>query len=225
MALMKPRVLVIDDDLSLLEAYTVLLDDEFQVYTAATGEEGIALVQRKDIDVLLLDLRLPGMDGLTVLCQLKTLTPSLEILIVTAVDDVRMAVEALRGGAADYLVKPVDNEVLLVKLRQLAAHDGWRGTFVRPVWAARPLLLGMFIGRSAAMHQLVETIQDIADTDATVLITGETGVGKELVAHVIHQQSLRRQGPFVAVNCATLTAALAASELFGHEYGCPPQKN
>ena len=118
---LRPRVLIIDDHYGLREAYTVLLEEEFCVSTAATGEEGLALLQREDVDVVLLDFRLPGMDGLEVLRQIKATAVQATVLMLTAVNEARLALDALRHGAADYLVKPVDNTDLLARLRQATA--------------------------------------------------------------------------------------------------------
>ncbi len=211
-------VLIIDDDPSLREAYTVLLNDEFHVHTAATGEEGLACLHREDIDLLLLDLRLPAMDGLEVLRRVKALDARVAVIVITARDEARLAVEAFKLAVAEYLVKPFDIEPTLELLRRTLAHrpalpDARRGLAEGPP----PPPLDGLVGQSPPMRQLLTLLTRVAETDATVLIQGETGVGKELVARALHQQSRRRAGPWVALNGAAITASLAESTLFGHE--------
>ena len=216
----QPRVLIIDDDAGLLEAYTVLLEEEFRVYTVASGQAGLALFQHEDIDVVLLDIRLPDIDGMEVLRQLKAIDPDPEVLMLTALNDARLAVEALREGATDYLIKPVNNEDLLSRLRYSTTQ---RRLHQEPL--AAPITMPpshapkTFIGRSPAIRQLLATVRRVAATDATVLIIGETGVGKELIARTVHDHSHRRTNPFVAVNCAAIAESLAESEFLGHERG------
>jgi len=215
-----PGVLIIDDDAHLLESYTVLLEDEFQVYTATTGEEGLAYLQRETIGLVLLDLRLPTMDGLEVLRRVKTIDATVPVIVITAVDEVRRAAEAFKLGAREYLVKPLDVTCMLEVIRGAVASPLYHGRSpVTPVETGVPLAFGEVVGHSAPMQQLATLLSRVADTDATVLITGESGVGKELVARALHQQSARAAGPFVAVNCGAITEALAESLLFGHERG------
>jgi DNA-binding NtrC family response regulator len=217
---MKPRVLLIDDDPRLRDAYTEVLDEEFHLWTAVTGEEGLAVAVHEDVDVVILDLLIPGLDGLTVLDHLQTLDPHVAVLIVTALDTARGAVAALQAGAVDYLVKPVAPVVLLTRLRQLVTtRRAWQGSRHHAGRAANAPQRILLLGQSRPMRQLRIQMHQIAAIPATVLITGETGVGKDLVAQGLHQQSPRRQGPFIAVNCAALPPTLAASALFGHERG------
>lgn len=215
-----PSVLIIDDDPSLLESYTVLLEDEFQVHTASTGEAGLACLQREAIDLLLLDLRLPAMGGLEVLRRVKILDAQIPVIVITALNEARYAAEAFKLGASDYLVKPCDIDTTLTLVRTaLARQETPRGTVITPAETAMPRVLDMLVGQSAPLCQLATTVSRVAETDAMVLLTGEHGVGKELVARALHQQSPRRTGPFVAVSCATITETLAESLLFGHERG------
>jgi len=213
-------VLIIDDDPSLLESYTVLLEDEFQVHTASTGEAGLACIQREAIDLLLLDLRLPAMGGLEVLRRVKALDAQMPVIVITAINEARYAAEAFKLGACDYLVKPCDIDTTLTLVRTtLARQEAPRGPVITAAETAVPRVLDVLVGQSAPRRQLATTISRVAETDATVLLTGENGVGKELVARALHQQSPRRTGPLVAVNCATITETLAESLFFGHERG------
>jgi DNA-binding NtrC family response regulator len=216
----RPSVLIIDDDSSLLESYTVLLEDEFQVYTAETGEEGLQLLRQEDITVMLLDVRLPGMDGLEVLRQAKAIDENVDVIMVTAVKNVRVAVEAIKLGAYDYLVKPFEiDEVLTLLRRTLERQSLLREVLYLRAEVNRHQDMGDIVGRSPKMRQIYDLICRVADTNATVLISGESGTGKELIARAIHKQSQRRTKPFVSVNCAAISEHLIESEIFGHERG------
>jgi len=214
-----PRILIIDDDQSLLESYTVLLEDEFQVSTAESGEKGLELLRHEDVHLILLDVRLPDISGIEVLRRIKVLDENVDVIMITAVKDVRVAVEAIKLGAYDYLEKPFEIDEILALLRRTLEHQN----LLREVLYLRDLRAEVdrcfVVGRSPKMRQIYDLIVRVADTNATVLITGESGVGKELIARAIHQQSQRRLNPFVAVNCAAISEHLVESELFGHERG------
>jgi DNA-binding NtrC family response regulator len=216
----RPSILIIDDDPNLVESYTVLLEDEFQLRTAQSGEEGLAILQQQDINVMLLDIRLPGIDGMEVLRQAKTIDEKVDVIMVTAVRNVRVAVEAIKLGAYDYLVKPFEvDEVLSLLRRTLERQNLMREVLYLRAEVGRHQDMGDIVGRSPKMRQIYELICRIADTNATVLITGESGTGKELIARAIHKQSQRHLKPFVSVNCAAISEHLIESELFGHERG------
>ena len=187
---------------------------------AADGLAAIESVRSGDVDVCLLDVRLPGMEGIEVLERIKRLDAGLEVVLVTAVRTVRTAVEAMKLGAYDYLTKPFAAD----DLRGVVNRALERRALQREVRYLRDELarregFDQLIGRSSAMRRVYELVRQIADTTATVLITGESGTGKELIARAIHRQGARRDRPFVAVNCAALPAELLESELFGHERG------
>ena len=214
-----PRILIIDDDKSLLESYTVLLEDEFQVSTAESGERGLDLLRHEDVHLVLLDVRLPDMNGIEVLRRIKALDENVDVIMITAVKDVRVAVEAIKLGAYDYLEKPFEIDDILSLLRRTLEHQN----LLREVLYLRDLHAEgdryLIVGHSPKMRQIYDLIARVADTNATVLISGESGVGKELMARALHQQSQRRPNPFVAVNCAAISEHLVESELFGHERG------
>lgn len=211
-------VLVIDDDPSLREALTVLLEDDFRVATVATGAEGLALLAQEVIPLVLLDLRLPGMPGLEVLQHIKAQAPNTAVMILSALQDVTTVVDAMQYGATDFLPKPYDNDDLRNRLHLALTTASQQGNQLRqpPRWRWQPQVM---LGHSAVMQRLHAQIRQVADTTATVLIRGESGVGKELVARALHQQSSRRRRPFVSLNCAAIASGLIASELFGHERG------
>jgi len=167
----------------------------------------------------LLDVRLPDISGIEVLRRIKALDENVDVIMITAVKDVRVAVEAIKLGAYDYLEKPFEIDEILALLRRTLEHQ----TLLREVLYLRDLRAEddrhFVVGRSPRMRQIYDLITRVADTNATVLINGESGVGKELIARAIHQQSQRRLNPFVAVNCAAISEHLVESELFGHERG------
>jgi DNA-binding NtrC family response regulator len=216
----RPVVLVIDDEPGVRASVRMVLNGVCEVLEAPDGPAAIEIARNRDVDVCLLDVRLPGMEGIEVLERLKRLDTGLEVVLVTAVRTVRTAVEAMKLGAYDYLTKPFAADdlrgIVNRALERRALHREVR--YLRDE-LARHEGFDQLIGRSPAMRRVYELVRQIADTTATVLITGESGTGKEMIARAIHRQGIRRDRPFVAVNCAALPAELLESELFGHERG------
>ncbi len=213
-------VLVIDDEPGVRASVRMVLDGVCEVLEAPDGPSGIEIARNQDVDVCLLDVRLPGMEGIEVLERLKRADAGLEVVLVTAVRTVRTAVEAMKLGAYDYLTKPFGTD----DLRGVVSRALERRALQREVRYLRDELarhegFDQLVGRSPMMRRVYERVRQVADTTATVLITGESGTGKELIARAIHRQGARRDRPFVAVNCAALPAELVESELFGHERG------
>ncbi len=210
-------ILVVDDEASqreLLGGFVATLG--YEVREADSGEAALELVQREPPDMVLLDVRLPGINGIETLARIREIAAELPVLLVTAFADLRQAVVAMKGGADDYLAKPVDLDEL-----RAAISDALGLTDEADAGEDIPLppLPDGFVCQSVSMRRLVSTASVVAPSTAPVLISGESGTGKEVVARLIHQWSPRKDGPMVAANCASLPESLIESELFGHQKG------
>ncbi|AEI67703.1 sigma-54-dependent transcriptional regulator [Corallococcus macrosporus] len=212
------RILVADDEEGVRSFLAEALEYEgHSVTTAADGEEAARLMARQGVDLLLTDLRMPGMDGLTLLRKVREEQPDVEVVVLTAVGTVESAVAAMKAGAFDYLLKPVGSPA---ELRLTVARALERRALLNWKTEARQSAGDVELSWGApAMAPVVEALRKVAPTQATVLLVGESGTGKEVTARALHQWSERADGPFVAVNCAALTETLLESELFGHEKG------
>jgi len=214
-------VVVADDEESArISLGQILREDGYQVSLAADGEEALRLVAAEQPDVLLTDLKMPGMDGQELLSRVRQGYPEVAVVIMTAHGTIRSAVEALRQGAEDYLTKPVDVEEVEYLLDQVLK----RRKLISETRLLRERLDEKYrfeniIGHSPEMLEVFRLVEQVAPTQASVLITGESGTGKELIAQAIHQRSQRREAPFIKVSCAALPETLLESELFGHERG------
>jgi two-component system nitrogen regulation response regulator NtrX len=215
---MKSRILVIDDEAAIRDSMRMILEyDGYEVITAATGEEGVAVIEREAPDLVFLDIKMPGMDGLEVLQKLRHLVEATPIVVISGHATISTAVEATRLGAFDFIEKPLASERVLVTVRN--AVDSRRLRTENRSFRRDAEKRHQVVGDSPSLARVREAIQRAAPTTATVLIWGESGVGKELVARAIHRESLRRDGAFVQVNCAAIPDDLIESELFGHEKG------
>jgi DNA-binding NtrC family response regulator len=214
------RLLIVDDEPGVRESIRLLLRDSFDVLPAASGEEGIKIAAVERPDVVLLDIVMPGLDGLATLERLKGANPALPIVILTATKTVKTAVAAIKLGAFDYIQKPFDGDELRVVLGNAArTADLEREVEELRAEVGRRYQLGNIIGRSPNMQQIFKTVSLVAPMRTTVLITGESGTGKELIARALHYQSPRAGRPMVAINCAAIPETLLESQLFGHEKG------
>jgi two-component system response regulator HydG len=213
-----PLVLVVDDKKNMLRLMAKVLRADARVRTANRGAEALRILEEEPVDVILSDLRMPDMDGIEVLKRCKQVRPGAEFILMTAYASVPTAIEALRLGAYDYLTKPFEPEAArAVVLRAI----GRAATFMpeSPAGSCPEEVLPGMLARSAAIRELGSLVRRIAESDATALLLGETGTGKELVARAIHQLSPRSPQRFVAVNCAAIPAELLESELFGYVKG------
>ena len=211
----RAAVLIVDDEASIRESLRMILEYEnYRVEEAKSGAEGLVKVAEGAPDAVLLDIKMPEMDGLAVLSAMRERGYEVPVLMISGHADLNTAVEATRRGAYDFFEKPLERERVLLSLRNAVA--AYRLQNENRVLRHEP---DEMVGTSPAMTRLRETIEKAAPTPATVLITGESGTGKELVARAIHRQSPRRERPFVQVNCAAIPDELIESELFGHEKG------
>ncbi|PYR60725.1 MAG: Fis family transcriptional regulator [Acidobacteria bacterium] len=214
----KSRILVIDDEAAIRDSLRMTLEYEgYEFVGAATGQEGLALAEREGPDLVLLDVKMPGMDGLEVLERLRSMNESLPVVVISGHGTISTAVEATKKGAFDFIEKPFASERVLVSLRNALDQGRLRDenrTLKKAVEVRHQL-----IGESTSLKQVMAAVGRAAPTNATVLIQGESGVGKELVARTIHRNSLRSRERFVQVNCAAIPEELIESELFGHEKG------
>ncbi len=215
------KILIVDDELIMRESLAGWLErDGHDVETAASGEEALERLKNTRFDILLVDIKMDGMTGLDVLKQVKTTDPDTAVVMITAYGSISTAIEAMKNGAFEYLLKPFDPDelgVLIEKIIQYQEQDR-ENLFLREQYKDRTRFESM-IGQSAAMQKVFDMVQDVAPTDSTVLITGETGTGKGLAAKAIHTNSHRCGGPFVVVNCGAFPEHLLESELFGYEKG------
>ncbi len=214
----KGRILVVDDEPSMRTTLSILLKREgYGVSLAASGAEALPMLAPGEYDMILTDLKMEGMDGIELLRHIKAVDPQAEVLIFTAYGTIASAVEAMKLGAYDYIGKPFDEEELLLKIARALE----RKALVREVQDLRQELQGQgrIVAASKEMREVLAKIDQVAPTDATVLIEGESGTGKELVARAIHRGSLRKARPFIPINCSTFPETLLESELFGYEKG------
>ena len=217
---MKKRILAIDDDPLVRELIGDVLEEEFNVCTAATGQAGMALLDREAPDLLLLDIGLPDADGLELLGEIRKRPAPPVVIIMTANSSIEGAVEAMRRGAFHYLTKPLPIQALRALVeRATEMADLRRENRQLRHRVTRQFGKQSIIGRSPAMLAIYDTIEMVAESRSTVLIQGPTGTGKELIAMAIHYSSTDREGPLIKVNCAALPSNLLESELFGHEKG------
>jgi DNA-binding NtrC family response regulator len=218
----KPRILVVEDERAIQIALSGLLGRAgYEVSVAGSGKDALALLEEESFDLVLTDLALgAGPSGMDVLACATRLRPESAVVMITAHGSEKIAVEAMKAGAVDYVPKPFDNdEIRLVVARALDRTRLARENRLLLDRVQREYGFENLIGAGAAMQRVFEAIQKVAETDLTVLVRGESGTGKELVAQALHQRSPRRDRPFVAVNCAAISAELVESELFGHEKG------
>jgi nitrogen regulation protein NR(I) len=213
-------VLIVDDDLQLRQSFEKLLIQEgHQVHTAASGEAGLTMVRQVVPDLVIMDVRLPGMNGLDAFQAMRVVEPKLPVIIMTAFGTTETAIEATKLGAFDYVLKPFDIPEILAVIDQALEAGRFMRARVAMEGFADPAGREAIIGQSRAMQEVYKAIGRVAPTDATVLIRGESGTGKELVARALYQHSPRSEKPFLVINCVAIPETLLESELFGYEKG------
>ena len=217
---MKKRVLLVDDEPRVRASLKMVLEPAYDILEAADAQQGLEAFKRESPSLVLLDVILPGTDGLSVLQTMRAEDPSIPVIMLTGTKSVKTAVDAMKLGAADYLSKPFDIEELRIVVdRTLSSKELEREVRQLRAQVVQRYAFHNLIGKSPSMQEIYAKIEQVADSRTTVLVTGESGTGKELVAKAIHYNSSRRERPFIALNCAALPETLIESELFGHEKG------
>jgi DNA-binding NtrC family response regulator len=215
------KILIVDDELIMRESLAGWLErDGHIVQTAASGEEALEKIKKTQFNIFLVDIKMEGMSGLDVLRSVKESDPDAEVVMITAYGSIPSAIEAMKDGAFDYMLKPFDPNELGVLIEKIIRHQDQarENIYLKEQYKERTRFESM-IGQSRPMQEIFDLICDVAPMDSTVLITGETGTGKGLAAKAIHSNSSRREGPFVTVNCGAIPEHLMESELFGHQKG------
>lgn len=221
MTISKKKILIVEDNEYVLGSIKALLSKEgYDVATATDGSAAIELFKKRQYDLVIADIKMPQMDGMELLQRLKSETPDISVIMMTAFGSIKNAVEAMKMGACDYITKPISSEEIKLVIQKVFEKQD----LITEVRTLREELEGRYkldniIGKNQKMQELYDLILNVSSTDATVLIMGETGTGKELVARSIHFNSVRKNKPFVTVNCSAMPEALLESELFGHEHG------
>lgn len=217
----KPRILVVDDELIVRESLSDwLLESGYEVEAVEDGFKAIGEVKKKKWDLLLVDLKMLGMDGIDVMREVKRISKELPVVIITGYPTVDSAVQAMKEGAYDYIIKPFNPEEIDLVIRNIIAHQNLvkENIYLRQELKRRYQFKDI-IGKSRKMQEVLVLVKTVAKSSSTVLIQGESGTGKELIARAIHSTSPRSKRPFIAVSCAALPETLLESELFGHEKG------
>lgn len=215
------KILVVDDEEIIRDSISYILETEgYEVEKAENGKIAYDKVKEKHFDLVITDIEMPAMKGTELLEKIKTLDPQTEVIIITAFGSLDTAITALRNGASDYILKPVEFDELLIKVKRLfEVKDLLIENKVLREEINRKYDFDNIVGKSPAIKKVFDMIQAVAETDSTVLISGNSGTGKELVARAIHYRSKRKNKPFIAVNCGAISENLIESELFGHKKG------
>ncbi len=218
---MNERILIVDDDEILRESLVAVLKNRgYATAEAASGKQALKKIIQNDFDVVLCDLEMPEMSGMELLEQGSAINPRLSFIIITAYASMETAIEALRKGAYDYMIKPLNFEDVILKIRKLIEHKNLtleNQSLRQEIHTQYDF--SNFVGKSEAIQRVFQQIEAVSQTDSNVLVTGKSGTGKELAAKAMHFHSPRSKGPFVAINCGAITESLVESELFGHMKG------
>lgn len=217
----KSDILIVDDDKTHRNMLKTLLDKwGYAIAEADDGQAAIDMISGRPYDLVLMDIKMIKVSGLVALVEIKKINPAIPVIIMTAFSSIDTAIEALKNGAYDYLTKPFDFDKVKITIQRSLEHTQLKKeNFQLKETLGINFDCNNIIGKNEKMQKLIQTISQVAKTDATVLINGESGTGKELIAGAIHYNSLRSHGPFIKINCAAITETLLESELFGHEKG------
>src|SRR3989339_178967 len=216
--IIRPVILAVDDEPSMGESYKMLLEEKYSLVYASTGHEALEIVQKEPVNLVLLDVLLPDMDGMDILRRIKEISDA-DVIMVSAIKTMRTASKAVKLGAYDYVSKPFDIDDLLATVGKAIENQNLKKEIVY-LKSSLPSAQGeRMVGSSEGIRRVFSLISEVCNTQSTVLITGESGTGKELIARAVHFSGYRKDKPFVAVDCATIPENLVESELFGHEKG------
>lgn len=216
----KPRILVVDDEDDMLLLYKNILKKDHVIIPVSSGREAIKMISRESVDLVILDIIMPDVNGIEVLKKIKDMDSTIDFIMVTASKEIKPAVDSLKLGAFDYIVKPFEAEDLLSSVKKaLERRQIIRENIYLKQALSERASFGQLIGNSEKMRDVYGIIEKASDSDSTILITGESGTGKEIVAEVIHKKSKRNSMPYIIVNCAAIPENLLESEMFGHERG------
>lgn len=218
---MKTKILFVDDELILRKIFVQKIEsDELEIQTAVDGIDALKKLEKFSADIVITDIAMPNMDGLTLLNEIRINYPDIFVVVITGSGSIDIAVQAMKAGAYDYMIKPLVPELVRNSIANITGHIKLINETDFPGEDKRKgYRIENIVGKSPGMLEIYRRIIDVAQTNATVLINGETGTGKDLIASAIHYNSHRKTGPFIRVNCAALTDTLSNSELFGHEKG------
>jgi DNA-binding NtrC family response regulator len=216
-----PRILLVDDEVDILNVLKFVLEKEgFQVDTAQSGEEALRLFEKSHYDIVLSDLKMPGIDGIQLLERVKELSPSTDVVIMTAYASIDSAVTAIKKGASDYIVKPFINEDVKMRLKRILEHKSLQKEVEALKYQLSQRLKGdIFWGASPQMLEIMRLLERVIPTKSPILILGESGTGKGILAEFIHRNSPRQDKPFISINCSAIPENLLESELFGYKKG------
>jgi len=216
----KPSILVVDDERDMIKTFRTMLSGEYSVISALSGQQAIETVRGENIDLVLLDIRMPGMNGIETLKKIREIEKDLDVIMVTASKEIKSAVECIKLGAFDYVTKPFEIDELRCLIRKALERKSLmrENTCLKTIISESEGFCEL-IGKSSPMKRVFKMLGEVAETDSTVLLTGESGTGKELAAKAVHKMSPRRSHAMLTVNCAAIPDNLLESELFGHEAG------
>ena len=216
----KPTLLIVDDELGARQSLEVILEDDYRVLSVDSGQEALEILQKEPVDLVLLDVNMPDMDGLQVLRKIKEQDEEIDVIMVSALNLARKAVDAVRLGAYDYITKPYEPEDILSTVNRVISKQRLHRELDflrREVEESRGF--NQIVSQNKTMLEIFQLIKKVAYTSTNILVIGESGTGKELIARSVHRQGNRNAGPFVAINCAAIPSELMESEMFGHEKG------
>jgi len=216
----KPTILIVDDEPGARESLEVILEENYQLLSVGSGQEAMETFQKVPINLILLDVNMPDMDGLTVLRKIKEQDEEIDVIMISALNQARKAVDAIKLGAYDYITKPYEPEDILSTVNRVISKQKLYKEldFLRRE-VEESHGFDQIVSQTKTMQEIFQLIKKVAFTSTNILITGESGTGKELIARSIHRQGIRKNGPFVAINCAAIPSELMESEMFGHEKG------